>query len=364
MMRFFTASLVALLSTFASAALAMNLTSPPTKFSIPWANSPTAGGPYLVFPIPTPSQSACAASLTDGFPPLTFQPLAAGGCGPRGQDFNGILKMNTLWSQWFAAGAIPAWDSSFASSISGYPRGALVSQASQIGCYWANTVDANISNPDSGGANWTSACPGGGLATAASTGSANAQIVAATPFLIRTGAVTAFNPGFTNTTATQINVNSFGLKNLMRRSNGGLTAMTGGEVHLNEYMAAVYDGTQWEQLNSAAYAFLTAPDQTLSGGTAPVVDALAFAATLNVDCGIGPLQYVPNTGAMQIVAPTNDGSCFLQVENGTGAAVPTFSGFTNGSSTGDAFNATSGNKFVVHIWRIHSIASFFVKAVQ
>jgi len=45
----------------------------------------------------------CAASLTDGFPPLTFVPVAQGGCPPFGSDFNGILRQITQWSQWMQA---------------------------------------------------------------------------------------------------------------------------------------------------------------------------------------------------------------------------------------------------------------------
>ena len=58
----------------------------PTKFSVPFANS--AGGSYIRA-IPTASQIGIvdgAASLTDGFPPLNFLTLGAGGIPPFGQD--------------------------------------------------------------------------------------------------------------------------------------------------------------------------------------------------------------------------------------------------------------------------------------
>ena len=135
-------------------ALALDDASIPTKFPIPWGNS--AGGGFIR-PIPVASQisiQAGAASLTDGFPPITFTPVGAGGIPPFGQDFNGIFNQITAWSRWYNAGAPVGWDSGFSSSIGGYPKGSVVA-ASTFGNYWLNTVDNNATNPDSGGANWT-----------------------------------------------------------------------------------------------------------------------------------------------------------------------------------------------------------------
>src|ERR1700733_10951473 len=95
--------------------------SSPPKFPIPWAAS--AGIPYIRS-IPVPSQIGLqngAASLTTGFPPLTFTPAGAGGPPPFGEDFNGILKQITQWSQWQAAGGPIFYDSAFATAIGGYP---------------------------------------------------------------------------------------------------------------------------------------------------------------------------------------------------------------------------------------------------
>lgn len=83
---------------------------------------------------------------------------------------------------------------------------------------------------------------------ATSTGSANAQIVAATTpatFALTTGYTLTFKPGFANTGATQINVASTGLRNLLKPSSGGPTALTGGELVANQVVQAVYDGTQF-----------------------------------------------------------------------------------------------------------------------
>ena len=101
----------------ALAAFGMQQSQVPPKFPIPWGNS--ASSSYLRS-IPVPSQIGiqnCAASLTDGFPALTFVPATAGGCPPFGADFNGILKQVTQWSRWQGAGAVPLYDSSFSSSM-------------------------------------------------------------------------------------------------------------------------------------------------------------------------------------------------------------------------------------------------------
>lgn len=145
-----------------SAALGMSSTDIPSKFNIPWANS--AGASYTRS-IPQASQIGiqnCAASLTDGFPPLTFVPQASGGCPPFGQDFNGILKQITQWSRWGAAGAPVYYDSGFSAQIGGYPKGAVLQSTILQGRMWLSTADNNGTNPDDqtgAAANWI-ALPG------------------------------------------------------------------------------------------------------------------------------------------------------------------------------------------------------------
>lgn len=147
-----------LLVFLATPALALDYASIPTKFAISWGAS--AVSPYINT-IPQASQigiTNCRASLTDGFPPLTFIPSGAGGCPPFGADFNGILKQITQWSQWQNAGGVVKWDSSFSTSIGGYPKGATVANASTVGCTWTSSTDNNVTNPDAAGAGWISSC--------------------------------------------------------------------------------------------------------------------------------------------------------------------------------------------------------------
>lgn len=135
----------------------------PTRFPIPFADSAGSG---FIRAIPEASQigiTAGAASLTDGFPPVTFLPLGAGGTPPWGQDFNGLLYQITQWCQWQAAGGPVVYDATFAAGPSGgYPKGAVLASATATGYSWLSTVDNNTSDPDAGGANWTLFSPLGG----------------------------------------------------------------------------------------------------------------------------------------------------------------------------------------------------------
>ena len=134
----------------------MKIANIPAKFPIPFAES--AGGSYIRS-IPVSSQIGItngAASLADGFVPLNFLPVGSGGVPPFGQDMNGILNQITLWSQWQGAGGLPIYDSSFSTSIGGYPQGSILSSGTTAGVVWLSTTDDNTSNPDAGGANWLS----------------------------------------------------------------------------------------------------------------------------------------------------------------------------------------------------------------
>ena len=114
--------------------------------------------------IPTPSQIGItpgAASLTDGFPPLTFTPLASGGVPPAGADMNGILNMISAHTRWMNAGGTYTWDSTFETAVGGYPKCAMVQKADNSG-WWVSTVDGNTTNPDTGGAGWVEFTPQGG----------------------------------------------------------------------------------------------------------------------------------------------------------------------------------------------------------
>lgn len=163
----------------------MKASSIPSKFNIPFANSAGAG---YTRPIPEASQIGIqngAASLTDGFPPANFLPQGAGGTPPFGQDFNGLLKQVTSWTQWQNAGGAVPYDPTFQLAIGGYPYGAIVESAAAPGTFWICMTDDNVSNPDAGGANW-SAWPSTGAVVAAG-GIANVQMFATSARVLMTG---------------------------------------------------------------------------------------------------------------------------------------------------------------------------------
>jgi hypothetical protein len=127
----------------------------PAKIPVPFASG---AGPTYVHTIPIASQipiTPGAASYTDGFVPLNFLPLNAGGIPPDGRDMNGILNAITQWLQWTNAGGLTKFDATFAAAIGGYPANAFLLNAAGTG-FWLNTADDNSNNPDTGGAGWTS----------------------------------------------------------------------------------------------------------------------------------------------------------------------------------------------------------------
>lgn len=95
----------------------------------------------------TASDSNGVATFDKGFPPITMQPLSAGGKPPSGKDMNGILNAITIQQQWQNAGGSYPFDASFASAVGGYPSGAFV-PASDYSGYWQNTADGNSTNPE------------------------------------------------------------------------------------------------------------------------------------------------------------------------------------------------------------------------
>jgi len=139
-------------------------------------------------------------------------------------------------------------------------------------------------------------------------------------------------------------------------SSTGTTKMTSANASATNYTVTIPAATD-------TLALLGLADQTQAGGANLTVYA-AGSSSFTVDCGKNPGQYVANTGAITVTAPTSDGVCDVQLENGTGAGAVTFSGFTEGSNTGDALDTTSGHKFLVGITRIHGTSHYLVSAFQ
>ena len=115
--------------------------------------------------------------------------------------------------------------------------------------------------------------------------------------------------------------------------------------------------------DSDTAAGLTAADQTLSGGANLTVHQYST-GNITVDCGLGPGQWVVNGGAFSITAPAADGECVLQIENNGSASTVTWSGFSEGSNTGDALDTTASHYFQASIIRIHGRSHYLITALQ
>ena len=129
----------------------MLITDSPAFFLQPWAS---AG--INVNAIPAASQigvTAGKASLTDGFPPLCFQPIPPIGSGipMDGGDLQGILKWATETLQYLQSGGHYRYDSAAATAISGYPKGAVIASSDGLKL-WISTVNNNATDPDGVGA--------------------------------------------------------------------------------------------------------------------------------------------------------------------------------------------------------------------
>ena len=129
----------------------MNLSDIPAWFAKRFAADAT--GSY-VRTIPTTSADPAAASLSLGFPPNTFADIGAGGTPPDGRDFNGILNQLSAWAQWSGLGAAVPWSNTISTAAGGYPLGAIVLSNSVTGRLYQSQVNANVTNPDTGGAGW------------------------------------------------------------------------------------------------------------------------------------------------------------------------------------------------------------------
>ena len=168
----------------------MQSTNIPAKIPLPFANS--ASSTYKNT-IPTASQIGITngkASLTDGFPPLTFQAISSGGIPPFGADFNGILNEITAIQQWQNAGGFFPYDSAFSTAVGGYPKGAIL-QAAAFGGLWISTAENNTTNPDTGGAGWSSLAFEGTQAITVTTADVTVtQLQSAYPVLIVSGTLT------------------------------------------------------------------------------------------------------------------------------------------------------------------------------
>jgi hypothetical protein len=158
-------------------------------------SAPVAGG--RTFPFPTPSQVGItngAASLDDGFTAANMTDPAAGGIPPFGVDMNGILFYLSSWCAYLGAGQLPQYDATLQTAIGGYAIGTVLAKAAAPYQTWASLVDANMTDPDTGGAGWVSSTPL--YSAAALTGPNDVVLPGASDYIIDVS-LTAGNVTFT-----------------------------------------------------------------------------------------------------------------------------------------------------------------------
>lgn len=148
----------------------MNRTDDPKKQPVPFG----VNGPREDIGPTTPTGDN-SASYNSGFPPITMLLKAAGGLPPKGQDMNQILYELSSLSRWNSAGALNVYDSTFGAAISGYPKGAALSNSTFTGC-WLNTTDGNTANPENTNASLTGWVPAFTYGTTDVTGLAAANV--------------------------------------------------------------------------------------------------------------------------------------------------------------------------------------------
>ncbi|WP_296407189.1 phage tail protein [Pluralibacter sp.] len=126
----------------------MNRTDSPAKQPKPFG----INGPREPIRSTTPAGDN-TASYESGFPPITMTLKSAGGLPPKGQDMNQILYELSALARWSSAGALNAYDASFAVAIGGYPKGSVIIGDDGATIY-ISTSDSNNNNPNVSATGW------------------------------------------------------------------------------------------------------------------------------------------------------------------------------------------------------------------
>lgn len=322
----------------------------PTRFPIPFGNSAGAG---YIRTVPQASQigiQAGAASLTDGFPPVTFIATSAGGTPPFGQDFNGLLNQVTKWSQWQAAGNATTYNSGFSTSIGGYPEGAILASTT-AGLYWLSTTDNNTSNPDAGGANWvaflTTESPSV-IYSGTDTGAANAYALTTTspitPAAYFTGMIVAFLAVHANTGPSTIAIASLGAKSLVNNNGAALAAAA---VAAGQPIFAVYNGTAFVSISQLQTGSIPFPGLPINGLATSNITGSSTTASMTVGSG----GCSNNLGTQSILSNSNIN---WAVSNGNAA-----NGYQGGTTL-----PSSASLYMYLIWGASGIATFVSGAIN
>lgn len=319
----------------------------PTRTPTPFANS----GAKNTIPVASQiSVTPGAASYTDGFPPLTRTPIAAGGVPPFGVDFNGILNAITTAVRWSNAGGQYPYDSTFSTAVGGYPKGAILARSGFDG-FWVSTAENNTTNPDAAGAGWNM-LSAQGWDYVVGAGSANIYTAAYVP------AILALKDGLTlhstaiaaNTGASTFSPNGLTAKPILSLAQ---VALAGGELVVNGRFSVRYSLTldSWILIsasggNSMSGRLINIQIISASGTYTP--DPRMQTVVIEAVGGGGGTALVPSTTSAQTASTGGAQSGayakgqFTKAQVGTSQSVTIGQGGTGGVASGSVASTDGG----------------------
>ena len=231
------------------------------------------------------------ASYQKGFPPVTMTPLVAGGLPPQGMDMNGILFALSSSVGFMQSGGLPTFDADFASTIGGYPLGAVLQSNDGASAYVStianNTTDFNEST-ESIGTSWLpwagDAAKGSSLYIAVGEGTSDAITATFDPAIteLTNGLVVFVRALASNATTTPtFNPDGLGAATITK---GTYQPLAVGDIAGNGYwMILQYDSTQgkWVLQNPATGINIAVPD--VSGKANTSLDNITNAAASSLN---------------------------------------------------------------------------------
>jgi len=108
--------------------------------------------------VPKTTGALGRASFDLGFPASTMTDPTLGGVPMAGPDMNAVLQMLSQYCVALQTGMPIGYNAAVSTAIGGYGLGAVLVKASGIG-FWISLVASNVTDPDTGGAGWTSLQP-------------------------------------------------------------------------------------------------------------------------------------------------------------------------------------------------------------
>lgn len=172
-------------------------------------------------------------------------------------------------------------------------------------------------------------------------GSANAQTLTIANYSsYKTGVPIRFLPGFTNTGALQVNINSLGLVNVLKKSPTGPIALVTGDIQASappQIVEMTYDGTEFQIIGPAVSSY--------NSRTGAVVPASGDYATSQLTTGVSGSS--PSAGQIGETI-TNLGSSGVSIGNNTVVTLATVT-----LSAGD-WNCTGSSQITLGISTVYT----------